>query len=662
MTNNDDPDSILFYRLGLLLYRISEQQDYDTIGNSNTVYNIKNPLKVYRTLLETIADDTLISIFDDLRRAMKTLMVESQQTRNNNDDDGTLSYDADIGAAVRSLAGLICCCSRSLSSSNSHQSRRRRHLCVIMYNEDWIAILAALYDRFIVTQHRRTVSSSSSHIIIEENKNKSAVLSCLSRLLLDGLIENNATNTTITIEESLLEAIRSMEQESVDCLRDLQQWQDTNEPFRRSLETSLQTINTKCDDDDVDDDGDNRNDDEIERAQQREYILSMLESARAPPSSSTITSNNKTIHQPTAATSSSVLSSSAPYVNSSKQPHSELDRRLLTVKSILPHFGEGFLEVALGLHHGDVEATVATLLNHPGDDDDDNNNGSYPTALRVLDPNLPRRKREFQMYRSVEEEEANAEQARRDVKERLALEEKQKKEQYEALMYVSSSQQVADEEETTTSINDSSNITQHHQQQFKSEYDDDYDDQYDEIDIKLGATDDGFTIDNDGVTYEHIKLYNQVLREDESDAAFWEQNRNMNRNQGGKRRGQGSNNQPSSRSNSPKHNHSNTNDKKYRGPNKIKGGKIVDKDGKIVRKPGKRYSKINGGNATTNQSQSDKDNSNDKKFDNANTSTTNTNKKKTTTTTKPRTKPKSDNRVNRQRDRKQTKQGTFGVQ
>merc|ERR1712161_142171 len=126
------------------------------------------------------------------------------------------------------------------------------------------------------------------------------------------------------------------------------------------------------------------------------------------------------------------------------------------------------------------------------------------------------------------------------------------------------------------------------------EYDDDYDDQYDEVDIKLGTTDDGFTMDNDGMTFEQVKLYNQILREDESDSSFWEGARNTNRQRdGGRRRdgdGGGTNSRPSSRSNSPKKN------------------------------------------------------------GNHNNNSNNNNKK----TTKPRTKPKSDNRVSRQRDRKQT--------
>ena len=66
------------------------------------------------------------------------------------------------------------------------------------------------------------------------------------------------------------------------------------------------------------------------------------------------------------------------------------------------------------------------------------------------------------------------------------------------------------------------------QQRIQNEYDDDYDDQYDEIDIKFGTADNGFTSDN--MTFEQVKLYNQVVQEDESDSAFWESNRNMNQN------------------------------------------------------------------------------------------------------------------------------------
>merc|ERR1712070_1047743 len=112
-------------------------------------------------------------------------------------------------------------------------------------------------------------------------------------------------------------------------------------------------------------------------------------------------------------------------------------------------------------------------------------------------------------------------------------------------------------------------------------------DQYDEIDIKLGAADDGFTSD---MTFEQVKLYNQVVQEDESDTAFWESNRNTNH------KGSKSNN---------------SGEKKW-GPDKIRGGRVVGADGKIVRKPGgvKKKKNNNNNNRNNNSSNGGQNNNN----------------------------------------------------
>mmetsp|Transcript_22166 Transcript_22166/g.25370 ORF Transcript_22166/g.25370 Transcript_22166/m.25370 type:complete len:844 (+) Transcript_22166:177-2708(+) len=678
-TNACVPSLYQFYRLGLILYRISKQHlRNNSIGykdsSRNNVGDL-NTLRAYRKLIETIPRETLRLIFVDLRRATQTHLKSTLTIHNNDDDDhdNNTAID-DLGSAARSLAGLICSsflCDdnnniNNNNSSSSNNSRASCHLCYIIYDKAWISTLSALYDRFVIVESR---TSSSSSEIIKGTKND--LLSCLSQLLLDGLLLPRTDNfvdkvsmTTKMAEESLLEAIRAMEEESTDCLRDLQQWQVSYEPFRRSLETSILNIGNKHNNN-----HENDSDNYVERAQQREYILSMLESARgqssstAFPSSSAMMTNNK--NNSTTRRAVVVPSSSSTSCIGGTKELSELDRRIQQVKQILPHFGEGFVEAALSLHRGDVEGTVATLLNHPADNSS-SSNSSYPAALRVLDPNLPRRKREFQTYRSVEEEKASAEQARRDVKERMALEEKQQQERYEALVVVTSQQTVELQETEGSMIS-----KKKQQQQLKNEYDDDYDDQYDEVDIKLGTTDDGFTMDNDGMTFEQIKLYNQILREDESDSSFWEGARNTNRQRdGGRRRdgdggdGGGTNSRPSSRSNSPKkngnhNNNSNNGEKKYRGPKKIKGGRAIGADGKIIRNPGGDNNNSNNRHNIDNNNDSSSSNNKSQAQPNKSNNNNNNNNKKTT---KPRTKPKSDNRVSRQRDRKQAKQGAFGVQ
>jgi hypothetical protein len=407
---------------------------------------------------------------------------------------------------------------------------------------------------------------------------KEILLSCISFQLLDGLFV--IAKEQMPIEEQLLQVIRAMEEQSTDCLRDLQEWQGRSEPFQRTFESSVQKLP-------------NRISDEDDSAQQREYILNMLESAREQkpaPTAIFSTDNNATI--------SRTSQTPAPKAVSAAD---ELERRIHQVKQILPEFGEGFIETALSLYQGNVETTVSILLN---------DSSQYPTTLSVLDRSLPRRRKE----RSREEAEEST-KARQIVKERVALEATQEEERYKALLYISKQNREAAEQEVGT----------------KNEYDDDYDDQYDEIDVKLGGADDGF------YDFEQVKLYNQVVRADEAEDSFWEENRNANK----------------LGSNSPAGN----GEKQYRGPDKIKGGRVIGPDGKIVKKQGggkktKNNNASGGGqNATKQQPQQPgkpnngpDQSSQQQKGD------------------KPRTKPKSNNRTNRQRDKKQKAQGTFGVQ
>jgi hypothetical protein len=191
----------------------------------------------------------------------------------------------------------------------------------------------------------------------------------------------------------------------------------------------------------------------------------------------------------------------------------------------------------------------------------------------------------------------------------------QEEERYKALVYITSQSREAAEPEVGT----------------KNEDDDDYDDQWDEIDVKLGGADDGF------YDFERVKLYNQVVREDEKEDPFWEENRNANK----------------LGSNTPAGN----GEKQYRGPDKIKGGRVIGPDGKIVKKQGggkktKNNNASGGGqNATKQQPQQPGKPKNGPDQS-----------PQQQTGDKPRTKPKSNNRTNRQRDKKQKAQGTFGVQ
>jgi hypothetical protein len=550
-----------FYQTGLLLFQLGS-------SNSNNSNSNDDLSMAFRHLVDSIPDTLLQGTFYHLQEATRALIRTTTSNNNNN----TSHADATkMIPTARSLAGLW---------TNSPR------LCQVTYSNEWVSVLASLYDRMVLAK--------------VSDQDRGSVLSCLSALFLDGLLlSSSKQGSAPSVEESLLEAIAAMEEESTDCLRDLQLWQSQCEPFRRTLESSLQERA---------EDGDNHDE---ERMQQREYILVMLESARQVAASSSM-------YTPT----TGAKPSNKTNVKSKASSTDELDRRIKQVKQILPHLGEGFIEAALSLYQADVETTVATLLNDPS---------QYPSALRIMDPTLPRRKREHNLRDDV----ADAEQARQIVKERVALEEEREAQRYKALMYVTSQQKDPEQQERAAVHNT-----------FKDEYNDDYDDQYDEVDIRLGGADDGFTMDMD---FEQVKLYNQLVRDDEKEDSFWEETRNMNRNQ--------------HRSKSPKNNDDDDDDgggKQYRGPDKIRGGRVIGPDGKIMKKPGGTRNRNNSKKAPVQPSQGvgGKSNNNNGAQPSNGTQT----QQPGANNKKPKTKPKSDNRVNRRRDQKQRKQGNFGVQ
>lgn len=450
-------------------------------------------------------------------------------------------------------------------------------LCKLGYSTGWVSVLSAVYDALILQDAPAAA--------------KDVVLSLLSILILDGLflrVDSSGDNSGCSgsiVEEDLLEAIQAIEEKSTDCLGDLQAWQSRKEPFRRTIASTIQKLPPDTEDGDI--------------QQQREYILSMLASARQndkETGSRNIIAKAEPAKQGNKSTAKSVSSAD------------EMERRIHQVKQILPDLGEGFIETALSLHQGNVETTVATLLNDPS---------QYPSALRALDRTLPRRRK----HRSQEEAQESAE-ARQLVKERVALEQKQEEARYKALLYVESQQDDKTAEEATPVGSSSFQSTS----VLHNEYDDDYDDQYDEIDIKLGGADDGM------YDFEQVKLYNKLVRDEEAEDIFWQESRNTNRTN-------------ANASNRSSKDPEAGDQKQYRGPDKIKGGRVVGPDGKIVRKPGGARGKKN-----------NKGNNNQSSAQQQHGQPTQPQKGKN------RTKPKSNNRVNRQRDRKQKAQGTFGAQ
>lgn len=530
------PTPLQLYNIGHVMFRIGKRKKLH-VEESNL-------LAAYKDFMESLPESYLKQLFQMYQTALSKLFL----SKSTHENEGSRNHHQH--QAIETLCGLF-----------GHSP----YSCQIVYSKDFIKTLATIYDQYIMEAH---------------DIEKDDILSLLSCLLLDGLLSVSSSSSILDskmkqsyggpIEEEVMNAIQVMEEQSLDCLRDLQQWQAQSETLANTLESSIKEL--PFDEDTI---------------HQREYLLNMLESART---------SETTKHEYSSTTSMPKKSAKKVHPKTTNVSASdELERRIQQVKQIIPDAGEGFIETALSLFQGDIERTVSTLLaSDPSE---------YPPALRFLDRKLPRRKKERSQDEALE-----AKEARELVKERVAIEEKQEQERYRALLYVTAQE----------------NQEQEQPQFMANEYDDDYDDQYDEIDVKLGDTDNGL------YDYEQIKIYNKVAREEEAEDLFWEANRNTNRLANKKEAG-------------------GDEVKQYRGPDKIKGGRIVGPDGRIVRKQGpgkKRNKQNNSGQQQASQQSEDAANKN-----NANGKPGG----------KPKTKPRSNNRVNRQRDRKQKAQGTFGV-
>jgi CUE domain len=243
-------------------------------------------------------------------------------------------------------------------------------------------------------------------------------------------------------------------------------------------------------------------------------------------------------------------------------PEQELQRRIDQVRDILPNYGEGFVEAALSLYHGQVQETVAKLL-------EDNSN--WPTSLQIMDPSLPRRSAAHK--KQMEEEEELLAKALT----KSALQAVARQEEHDAYLV---------ERVMASSSQPSSSAEKYHHPH--NEYDDDYDDQYDDMD-GVGSADHALYDD-----YDAIRTYNRVARAAEQDDSFWQENRNTNRTMNNNKKNtsrrvsdgtsvdDGTNNKSladAEDGSDPVVVVSGEETPRYRGPDKIRGGRIPGRGG-----------------------------------------------------------------------------------
>eukprot|EP00546_Thalassionema_frauenfeldii_P004667 CAMPEP_0178921752 /NCGR_PEP_ID=MMETSP0786-20121207/15743_1 /TAXON_ID=186022 /ORGANISM="Thalassionema frauenfeldii, Strain CCMP 1798" /LENGTH=516 /DNA_ID=CAMNT_0020595981 /DNA_START=35 /DNA_END=1585 /DNA_ORIENTATION=+ len=228
----------------------------------------------------------------------------------------------------------------------------------------------------------------------------------------------------------------------------------------------------------------------------------------------------------------------------------EIQRRVEQVQAVLPDYGAGYIESALSHFQGDVSRTVSALCDDPS---------SLPPSLQLLDKKLPARKKDNAT--STKDYEFDDAHAKKIAKQRLHEMEQQQEIEAHAVRALSN-----------------------------DEYNDDYDDQYDGLDGGDNVGGVGGTYDD--VDLNTIRTYNRVAKEAEQEDRFWQESRNTNR-------------QPAKN----KDTEQGEGGKVYRGPDKIKGGRIIGPDGKVVpRQRGGKKARAN----NNNKAQESTDQSNDK--------------------------------------------------
>ena len=387
--------------------------------------------------------------------------------------------------------------------------------CQLGVDDELCSALATLYDR--------CSNGGGCHELVE------IIFTTLSHLLLDGLIDSDATDEDdgdVKIQR-VMEVVQTLTADDTNCcLGDFQEWQ--NQP------TLIHAVQKHLPDN-----------------AQRDYLVLMLESSVT--SASLATKQKKlTSEEPTRNTNQTTKG--AP---KQSPPTNAMDRLIAQVRDVLPNLGAGYVETALAVYSLDAARTVSALLEAEADP------STLHPRLWAVDKALGRRKKESKgTYDAGDDDEAREVQKKR----MREMEKQAEKEAYNIALV-----------------------------ERDDMYNDDYDDQYDGIGDDAGAA--GEVGGADGGLYDvdldTMRDYNRIRREEEKEAAFWEESRNLNR--GNKRGGKGK----AKRSSEDEGNDGEEGDDgdqqemKYRGPDKGKGGRVIGPDGRYlpIKKGGKKGKK-----------------------------------------------------------------------
>lgn len=369
----------------------------------------------------------------------------------------------------------------------------------------------------------------------DEFMNQQRVLAILSSFIMNGLIDRLSSRIE-NEDEAISEVMKSIPLLSSDgsfCLGDLMQFQLEN-THMTTLAQALEFRFTK------------------EVQTQKDYIISIINSA---PSSSKSESTTIVPHQDDTTTDKETDS----YLPKFKTKLTGLQRLVSQIKPLFPQFGDGYLEAALACYNHDVDRTTSALFEAEEDP------SSVHPRLQVLDKKLPARKRNLRNEYEAPGVSSNQDDIEAKEIQKARLKQMEKEEENQAYLL-------------SVAMN---------------EYNDEYDDQYDGIGDDGGATGGigGADAGLYDVDYNAIKAYNRIVKDLEADKTFWEGSRNLNerKSKKGNKPTKSKDSAGESGDESIESNLEEDISKKYRGPDKGKGGRIIGPDGKYLPFPKKRH-------------------------------------------------------------------------
>jgi len=429
------------------------------------------------------------------------------------------------GLYLSSLTACRCC---SISSEEG-----RRELELIFVSLSWF------YDY-------SSKKKNTTDAVVAELPQK-YILTTLSRLLINGIVPSLEKNEVDTLGDimTLIQNIQSATGEYLCALGDMlvmEEEKNAEQSLVAAIRSKFQAQGAL-------------------QPPQLQYLLAML---RASPKS-----NAK--KEPPSIVNTAPASQGE--INSHPEPQKTMtDIQIEHIKRILPTLGEGYIEEALKCYNNDLERTLEALFQVAENGETSN---IHP-RLFTLPTNLPRKLRSRVNQYTANVNLHRGATAKDDGKEHVKIQKEHIKQverhaEEEAFLIENVSRTLGGLKMTPEE--DALNSGQYGLKSNRNEYNDDYDDQYDGIggDGGMGGLDDGlYDVDIHNVHQKHDRMsssneqemwkkYNNLIKGVEEESKYWEGNKNLNHAEKDAQ-----------------------SDKKYRGPDKGKKGRVIGPDGKYL--------------------------------------------------------------------------------